>query len=154
MAETQSIIDEAGEAVLRHRHVDTRSCQHRIGLEFMKADCPVCRYDARDVAAAAIRAAVSRLRDAGLTDAADLLAAVVAESGGNVETDLPEPEPGSEAAYWKAQTKHARAERDALALRLLQMATGWERIGPTLRTEAVVDAVRNTVASRTGGDRA
>ena len=65
--------------------------------------------------------------------------------------DSPEPAT-TEDSYWKAEAQRARAERDALALRLLQMADAWEeRFTETgIRVDAVVSAVRMAVENMGG----
>lgn len=53
----------------------------------------------------------------------------------------------AEDRYWQAEAQRARAERDALALRLLQMADAWEeRFNQTgIRADVAAEAVRSAV---------
>ena len=58
----------------------------------------------------------------------------------------------TEDRYWQREAQRARAERDALAIRLLQMADAWQAAwgGTLIVADVAADAIRVAVNS-TGG---
>ena len=58
----------------------------------------------------------------------------------------------TEDRYWQAEAHRARAERDALALRLLQMADSWEAAwgGTRIVADVAAEAIRAAVESAGG----
>lgn len=81
------------------------------------------------------------------------VAATVGKYATGVNGPIPDHDPVTSAdGYWQREAQRARAERDALALRLLQMADAWvERFTDTgIRVDVAADAIRAAVENMGG----